>query len=127
MSTRSLVDTRIMQREYLLAISRALTAELDLQDVLRLILQSAVEFVGGRAGMIVLADPHMETLRVAAVYGIPPQMVDYFEPLVRGVPYVSGREQEALPELSRHLQAIAEKWIWAWIRSCACRWDMAIK
>ena len=109
MSTHSLVDTRILQREYLLAISRALTAELDLQDVLRLILQSAVEFVGGRAGMIVLADPHMETLRVAAVYGIPPQMVDYFEPLVRGVPYISGREQEALPELTRHLQAIAKK------------------
>jgi len=108
MSTRSLVDTRILQREYLLAISRALTAELDLKDVLRIILQSAVEFVSGRAGMIVLADPHMETLRVAAVYGIPPQMVDYFEPLVRGVPYISGQEQEALPELSRHLQEIAK-------------------
>ncbi len=98
-----------MQREYLLAISRALTAELDLPDLLRIILQSAVEFVGGRAGMIVLADPHIETLRVAAVYGIPPHMVHYFEPLLRGVPYISGRERDALPELNRHLMEIAKK------------------
>ena len=63
---RALVDIRILQREYLLAISRALTAELDLHDVLRIILQAAVEIVSGRAGMIVLSDPNSETLRVAA-------------------------------------------------------------
>ena len=60
---RALVDVRILQREYLLAISRALTAELDLHDVLRIILQAAVEIVSGRAGMIVLSDPDSETLR----------------------------------------------------------------
>ena len=35
--------------EYLLAISRAMTAELDLHDLLQLILKSAVE-IGGRPG-----------------------------------------------------------------------------
>ena len=60
---RALVDIRILQREYLLAISRALTAELELPDVLRIILQSAVDLVSGRAGMIALAEPHSETFR----------------------------------------------------------------
>ena len=34
--SRALVDIRILQREYLLGISRAMTAELDLGDLLRL-------------------------------------------------------------------------------------------
>ncbi|MCP4423468.1 MAG: hypothetical protein GY803_03150, partial [Chloroflexi bacterium] len=53
----ALVDIRILQREYLLAISRALTAELELPDLLRIILKASVEFVSGRAGMIALAEP----------------------------------------------------------------------
>ncbi len=106
---RALVDIRILQREYLLAISRALTAELDLHDVLRIILQAAVEIVSGRAGMIVLAEPDSEILRVAAVYGIPPHLVDHFEPLVRGVPYQEGQEQDALPELTARLNEIAQQ------------------
>ncbi|MFQ5434225.1 MAG: ATP-binding protein [Anaerolineae bacterium] len=106
---RALVDVRILQREFLLAISRALTAELDLPDLLRLILKSSVELVSGKAGMIVLVDPHQEAFRVAAVYGIPPEMVDHFAPLIRGVPYEEGLEREAIPELTRHLQEIARK------------------
>lgn len=107
--SRALVDIRILQREYLLAISRAMTAELDLHDLLRLILKSAVELVAGRAGMIALSDDGGETLRVAAVYGIPSHLVDHFAPLVRGVPYREGREGEAFPELANQLKHIAEQ------------------
>ncbi|MBX3060281.1 MAG: GAF domain-containing protein, partial [Anaerolineae bacterium] len=100
-----LVDIRILQREYLLAISRALTAELDLHDVLRIILQSAVELVSGRAGLIALRDAKTETLRVAAVYGIPVNLVDNFAPLLRDLPIeLDSVEQEA--ELTRRLQKI---------------------
>lgn len=100
-----LVDIRILQREYLLAISRALTAELDLHDVLRIILQSAVELVSGRAGLIALHDAETDSLRVAAVYGIPAQLVDHFAPLLRDLPdELDGMEQEA--ELTRRLQKI---------------------
>ncbi|MBK6327990.1 MAG: PAS domain S-box protein [Chloroflexi bacterium] len=106
---RALVDVRILQREYLLAISRALTAELDLHDVLRIILQAAVEIVSGRAGMIVLSDPDSETLRVAAVYGIPANLVDNFAPLIRGVPYQEGEEHKAIPELTARLNEIARQ------------------
>lgn len=107
--TRALVDIRILQREYLLAISRAMTAELDLHDLLRLILKSAVELVAGQAGIIALADPDESTLRVAAVYGIPPHLVDNFAPLVRGVPYREGHEGEVSPELARQLHHIAKE------------------
>ncbi|RMH00895.1 MAG: PAS domain S-box protein [Chloroflexi bacterium] len=107
--TRALMDIRVLQREYLLAISRALTAELDLHDVLRIILRAAVDLVSGRAGMIVLADPADGTMRVMAVYGIPPHLVDHFAPLVRGLPYQEGEEHLVVPELTRRLQLVARK------------------
>ncbi|MCC6607349.1 MAG: PAS domain-containing protein [Anaerolineae bacterium] len=102
-----LVDVRILQREYLLAISRAITAELDLQDVLRLILRAAVELVAGKAGMVALHHPETDSVRVAAVYGIPSAMVDHFAPLLRDIPPVDSAEQEA--ELTRRLQTIARR------------------
>ena len=106
---RALVDIRILQREYLLAISRALTAELELPDLLRIILKASVEFVSGRAGMIALTEPGSETLRVAAVYGIPPHLVDHFAPLVQGLPYHEGDQDEANQELMRRLKQVASK------------------
>lgn len=101
----SIVDIRILQREYLLAITRALTAELDLSDLLRLILQSSVELVSGKAGMIALTDPETDLLQVAAVYGIPAPVVDHFAPLLRDLPATDGQAQEA--ELTRRLGLVA--------------------
>lgn len=107
--SRALVDVRILQREYLLAISRAMTAELDLHDLLRMILQAAVELVSGQAGMIVLAEPDHQTFRVAAIYGIPSHLVDHFAPLLRDLPYTEEHEREAVPELMRRLRQVAQK------------------
>lgn len=109
MATRALVDVRILQREYLLAISRALTAELDLHDLLRLILQSAVELVSGQAGIIALVDPETGQLRVASVYGIPGHLIDHFAPLLRDLPDVEGGERDVVPELMRRLRQVAQK------------------
>ncbi len=102
---RALVDVRVLQREYLLAISRAMTAELELPEVLRLILKSAVELVAGRAGIVALQDDQEEQLRVAAVYGIPTALVEEFYPLLTDLPSLDGAEQEA--ELTRRLQKAA--------------------
>lgn len=104
---RSIVDVRILQREYLLAITRAMTAELELPDLLSLILRSSVELVSGKAGLIALTNPDTEALRVAAVYGIPVHVVDHFAPLLRDLPESSGSEQEA--ELTRRLRLVAQK------------------
>jgi PAS domain S-box-containing protein len=103
-----LVDYRVRQREYLLAISRALTAELDLSDVLRIIVQASVEFISGRAGVIVLADPAERTFRIAAIYGIPRDLFDDFAPLLQGFSYREESEQEAIPEVTRQMKGVAK-------------------
>ena len=91
--SKSLIDIRVRQREYLLAISRALSAELDLADVLRIILQASVEFAGGRAGIIVLSDPDESVFRVAAALGVPSELLYSHSDLVNGFPYVPGHEK----------------------------------
>lgn len=106
---RSLVDVRVLQREYLLAISRALTAELELHDLLRLILRAAVDLVAGEAGMVALSEPGQASFRVAAVYGIPVDQVDHFAPLMQDIPYHEGDEGDRLPELTRRLHEVAQK------------------
>lgn len=105
----AMVDVRILQREYLLAISRALTAELALPDVLRIILQASVQLVSGKAGMIALREVDAETLRVAAVYGIPTETVEHFAPLVRGIPYEEGSETAVIAELTNRLREVAQE------------------
>jgi PAS domain S-box-containing protein len=104
-----LVDYRVRQREYLLAISRALTSELDLGDVLRIIVQASVEFISGRAGAIVLADPSEGAFRVAAIYGLQREHFDRFRPLLEGLPYRPGDEQKAIPELTRRMRRVAQE------------------
>jgi PAS domain S-box-containing protein len=104
-----LVDYRIRQREYLLAISRALTSELDLADVLRIIVQASVEFISGRAGAIVLADPSENAFRIAAIYGLKRDHFEKYLPLLRGMPYRPGNEQEVIPDLTRRLQKVAQE------------------
>ena len=49
-------DYRLRQRDYLLQISRAMTARLDLAPLLELTLKSAVELLRGQVGLIVLGD-----------------------------------------------------------------------
>ena len=61
-------DFRVRQRDYLLEIARALTSQLDLAEVLRLILEAAVELLGGQAGLIALLDSD-DSFAVHASYG----------------------------------------------------------
>ncbi len=103
-----LVDYRIRQREYLLAISRALTSELDLGDVLRIIVQASVEFISGRAGIIALADPHEKVFRVAAAYGIPRHLLEDADLLRHGLPYDEGQERQAIPNLTQVVETLAQ-------------------
>ena len=103
-----LVDYRIRQREYLLSISRALTSELELADVLRIIVQASVEFISGRAGTIILADPSEDAFKIAAIYGLQRNHFEKYMPILRGLPYQRGKEQEVIPELTRRLQSVAQ-------------------
>lgn len=52
-----LPDYRVRQRDFLLEISRALTAQLDLSEVLRQILDASVVMLAGQVGIIALREP----------------------------------------------------------------------
>ena len=102
-----LVDYRILEREYLLAISRALTSELELNDVLRIIVRASVEFISARAGIIVLVEPNTNMFRAAAVYGIPQAVTEAHTSMLRDIPYEPGMERELIPKLTQRMMHIA--------------------
>jgi PAS domain S-box-containing protein len=77
-----LPDFRLRQREYLLEISRAMSARLDLSSLLELTLKSAVELLAGQAGLITLRRSDGSFAPQASI-GLPYQAVPLFEPLWR--------------------------------------------
>ncbi len=97
---------QLRQREYLLRITRAMTSRLDLPSLLRLILTSAAEMVGCRGGLIALWEDGAESagqdggrrFHVRALYGIPPELLPAFEPLLESVSFVQEWTQEEAGE-----------------------------
>lgn len=102
-----LPDFRIRQRDYLLEISRAITEELDLEKVLARIVRVSTELLAGTAGLISLRDDKGEW-RVAATYGIPPEFLDYVQPLIKEIPHQGERAEIELPEITRRLQRLTQ-------------------
>lgn len=51
-----LPDFRVRQRDFLLEISRAMTAQLDLSEVLRLVLKASIVMLAGEVGLVALRD-----------------------------------------------------------------------
>ena len=80
-----LADFRIRQRDYLLEISRAITAQLDLGGVLELILRSTVEMVSGQAGLIALRREDGD-FAVSASLGLPEPVLELLSPLWADLP-----------------------------------------
>lgn len=79
-----LTDHRLRQREYLLQISRAITAQLDLGSVLGLVIGFAVEMLAGTSGLIALYDEeNSDELRVRASAHLPREMWPAFAPLLK--------------------------------------------
>ena len=102
---------QLWQRDYLLRISRAMTSQLDLRAVLRLILESATELVGGQVGLIALIQPD-ETYQIVAGYGLPRQFWPLLTPLFADMPE-SGQNvdplQWTIPNLERRLQLVVSQ------------------
>lgn len=73
-------DQRLRQREFLLRISRALTAQLDLTSVLNLVIEVAVELLAGTSGLIALRDD--SGLHVQAASNIPRELWPAFAGLL---------------------------------------------
>ena len=95
-----LPDFRLRQREYLLEISRAMSARLDLSALLKLTLKSAVEILSGQAGLITLRRDDGSFAPQASI-GLPIQTVPLFEPLWRDLN--SDKEQSGIPDMSLRL------------------------
>jgi len=95
-----LPDFRLRQREYLLEISRAMNARLDLSSLLELTLKSAVELLAGQAGLITLRR-NDGSLAPRASIGLPLQAVPLFEPLWRDLE--GEKSPQAIPDISLRL------------------------
>ena len=68
-------DLRTQQRDFLLEITRAITAQLDLGEVLRRVLHASVVMLAGRVGVIALSDEHDGQFYVRAYTGITSEIV----------------------------------------------------
>ena len=63
-------DLRTQQRDFLLEITRAITAQLDLSEVLRRVLHASLVMLAGRVGVVALSDRHDGIFTVRAYTGI---------------------------------------------------------
>lgn len=104
----NLLDYRIRQRDYLLSIAQAMLSRLNVRAVLRLILQAAVDMLQGQSGLIALYNTD-GVFAFWTSYGLPPALVDAFQPLVEDIPAVAKAENFNIPNLSGKLAQIAEE------------------
>ncbi len=65
----SLIDFRVRQRDFLLEITRAITAQLELSEVLRRVLNASTAMLAGKVGLIALRDTQ-GFYRIRATLGI---------------------------------------------------------
>jgi PAS domain S-box-containing protein len=103
-----LPDFRVRQRDYLLEIARAITQELELDEVLARILRHSADLLAGQAGLVALrAEPG--GWRLATSYGIPTRLVRFLDPILAEVPDHEDPARFELPEVNRLLQRIARE------------------
>ncbi len=95
-------DHRLRQREYLLQISRAMTAQLDLVSVLSLVIGYAVEVTAGTSGLIALYDEEGgDELRIRASARLPREDWPAFARLLNlPLPDLARRGEAALREVA---------------------------
>ncbi len=82
---RTWAEYQAQQWKYLLEITRAIAARLDLDSELDKALRYAVDLVGGEAGLIALRDTSDE-FHFVARYGIEARLLPRFEPLLTKIP-----------------------------------------
>ncbi len=103
-----LPDYRVRQRDLLLEIIRAMTAQLDLSEVLKLVLKASVAMLAGHGvGFIALRNPTTEEYSIRAILNINadkvPELDQHLAELVVGV-----SEGLDFTDLEQNLQRMAE-------------------
>lgn len=100
-----LPDFRVRQRDYLLEISRAITQELNLDNLLARILKLSAEMLAGQAGLIALREEN-GGWTIAASHGIRPAFLLYLGPLLGAVPVHEDPARFEIPEINRLFQEL---------------------
>ncbi|MGD8969035.1 MAG: hypothetical protein PVI07_16130, partial [Anaerolineae bacterium] len=90
----------------MLEISRALTAQLDLDELLQMVLGAAAEMLSGQAGLIALRDSGQGGFSIKASYGLPQALVPYFAPLLSDIPDYADPSRFHIPGLADKLGQI---------------------
>lgn len=97
-----LPDYRVRQRDYLLEISRALTQELDLGQLLDRILKYSIDMLGGHAGVITLRS-EAGGWTVGASHGLPPVFTRFVENYMTQFPELSELDQNGIVAINHLL------------------------
>lgn len=103
-----LPDHRIRQRDYLLEITRSLTQELNLDILLKRILELAAEMLAGKAGLIALREEG-SGWSIGASHGIQPTFLQYLEPILAEIPENNDQAGLELPQVNRILQLLTKR------------------
>jgi PAS domain S-box-containing protein len=90
----------------LLKISQALTAQLDLDTVLQMVMEAAAGLLSGQAGLIALRQPG-GGFAIRAVYGLPEALKGYFSALLSDIPEEGDRATFLIPGLASKLRQVA--------------------
>lgn len=88
-----LPDYRVRQRDFLLEISRAMTAQLELSEVLRLVLNASVVMLGGQVGLIALRESN-GVYYVRAIMGMDSDFIPVLNQQLREVFKSLGRDPD---------------------------------
>jgi PAS domain S-box-containing protein len=100
-----LPDFRVRQRDYLLEIGRAITQELNLDELLTRILHISAEMLAGQSGLILLREEG-KGWNVVASHGIPSAFIQYIEPFLRTIPDDSDPRQFELQKINLLIQQV---------------------
>lgn len=100
-----LPDFRVRQRDYLLEITRAITQELNLDNLLARILRISAEMLAGQAGIIALRD-EQGGWNVSASIGIGTAFLRYLESLLGSLPNQEDPSLFGLDEINRVVQEL---------------------
>lgn len=98
-----LSDFRVRQRDYLLEIARALTKELNLEQLLGRILNISIEMLAGQAGLIALREPNGRW-RIQVSSGLSARFLRVIETSLHQIEPDPDPERNELPEVNRILQ-----------------------
>lgn len=79
-----LPDYRVRQRDFLLEISRAITAQLEIGEVLRRVLNASVVMLSGQMGLVALRGSE-ENYTVHATFGIESERLEYLNTALQAI------------------------------------------